>query len=227
MHYLNTDNNDEIVEAINAIDHSIVFSTRRKLLSKMKAISFRETDRQVGDGHTYIIFEGSIDSQLISLFFTTDLNDLNDKAYYLTEKRFYKAARLVHLLHREDDLPAILRYHVGERFLQCKAFSYYVNGHHIRINKRDPIMLNYFNEGVQYFYDVPIEVPSNDIYMESITLKENVIDSGVFQCGDIKISLDQLKIIIPEVESFTLQELIDLNDRLSSEEKSLIQMVNV
>lgn len=227
MHYVNTDNNDEIVEAINAIDHSIVFSTRRKLLAKMKAISFRETDRQVGDGYTYIIFEGAIDSQIISLFFTTDLNDLNDKAYYLTEKRFYKTARLVHLLHRENDLPAILRYHVSERFLQCKSFSYYINGHHIRINKRDPIMLNYFNEGIQYFYDVPIEMKPNDIYMDSITLKENVIDSGIFQCGEVKISLQQLKSILPEVETFTLPEFVELNNRLSSEEKSLIQMVNL
>jgi hypothetical protein len=227
MHYVNTDNNDEIVEAINAIDHSLVFSTRRKLISKMKAISFRETDRQVCDGHTYIIFEGSIDSQIVSLFFTMDLNDLNDKAYYLTEKRFYTPVRLVHLLHRDNDLPAILRYHIGERFIQCKCFSYYINGHHIRINKRDPIMLNYFNEGIQYFYDVPIEMKPNDIYMESITLKDNIIDSGVFQCGDVKFSLEKLKSILPDVEMFTLQEFIDLNERLSSEEKSLIQMVNV
>lgn len=227
MHYLNTDNTDEIFEGINAIEYSLVFSSRRKLISKMKAISFRETDRQVCDGHTYIIFKGSIDSQIISLFFTMDLNDLNDKAYYLTEKKFYKAARLVHLLHRENDLPAILRYHIGERFIQCKCFSYYINGHPIRINKRDPIMLNYFNDGVQYFYDIPTTITHNDIYADSISLKDNIINSGVFQCGDVKFSLEKLKSILPDVETFTLQEFIDLNDRLSSEEKSLIQMVNV
>lgn len=227
MHYVNTDNNHEIIEAINAIDHSIVFSTRRKLLAKMKDLSFHETDRVNSNGFTYITFQGSIDSQIISLFFSTDLNDLRDKSYYLISKRFYKAARLVHLPHRENDLPATMHYQIGERFLQSRCFSYYIDGYPIRINKRDPITVNYFNEGVQYFYDVPIEMQPNDIYVEAITLIDNVIEAGTFQCGDIKISLDQLKIIIPEVESFTLQEFIDLNDRLSSEEKSLIQMVNV
>lgn len=38
MHYVNTDNTDEIFEAINAVEHSLVFTSRRKLISKMKSI---------------------------------------------------------------------------------------------------------------------------------------------------------------------------------------------
>jgi len=224
MHYVNTDNNAEIIEAINAIDHSIVFSTRRKLLAKMKSIDFIEVERE---GNIHITFKGSVNSQTITLFFTIDLNDLNDKAYYLTEKRFYKAARIVHLPHRDHDLPAILRYYVGERFSKCKRFSYYINGHHTRINKRDPITINHLNDSVEYSYYIPIEMMPNDIYMHSIIINENSIISCIFQCADFQISLEKLKSILPEIESFTLQDLIDLNDRLSSEEKSLIQMVNV
>lgn len=227
MHYVNTDNTDEILDGINSINHSLVFSTRKKLLEKMKSISFHETDRQSNHGSTYITFEGSIDSQIIALFFSTDLNNSRDKSYYLISKRFYKAARLVNLPHRDNDLPATIHYHISEDFLKSICCSYYINGYPIRLNKRDPITINYFNEGVQYFYDMPIEMKLNDIYVETITVKENIIDSGTFQCGDIKISLDQLKTIIPEVESFTLQEFTELNERLSSEEKSLIQMVNV
>lgn len=227
MHYLNTDNTDEIFEAINAIDHSLVFSNRKKLLEKMKSISFIETDRQSGHGHTHITFKGYIDSQIISLFFSKDLNNLRDKSYYLISKRFYKDAGLVRLHHRENDLPAAIHYKIGESFLRCVSFSYYINGYPIRINKRDPISIIYFNEGVQYFYDVPIEMHPNNIYMETITLKNNIIDSATFKCHDVRISLEQLKAIIPEVETLTWQDFVHLNDRLNNEEKSLIQMVNV
>jgi hypothetical protein len=223
MHYLNTDEPQKLLDAINATDYSLVFFNEKSLISAMHSISFNEFKR-VGNGIAYscIAFQGLINSQNISLLLMTDINNSNDKSYYLTTKMFYNE---LDLLHRENDLPAILEYNIHERFLQSKCFSYYLDGNKSRINKKDPIRCNFFNEGVQYVYHLPEKIKQHDIFAESLSLTNNKISHGHFHFGSFELCLSKIKDVLPDIDRFTLEEFVNLNNNLTLQEKKLLEMV--
>lgn len=227
MAYLTVDNKEDLIEKILSIDDSLLFQTRRKLIMTMRSIDFIEDERHDKDGFCWIQFKGSIDDQIIVLHFTHNLGDPSDKSFYLSEKKFYKQIGRFPLLHRDNDLPSDLRYGIQTENRNNRYFQYHSYGENKRINLKDPIIVNIHQDGVLNWYYIPQNKLENDVYLYSIKMLDNKITSAIFEAGKIKISLETLQSIFPTIEKFTLQELIDINDHLSDEEKNLIQMVNI
>ena len=229
MAYLTVDNKEDLIETILSIDDSLLFQTRRKLIMSMRSIDFIEKDRHDKHGFCWISFEGVIDDQIIILHFTNNLNDSNDKSLYLSEKKFHKKIGRFSLLHRDNDLPSNLRYGlaIGNEMKNNRCFQYHLNGDPKRTNIKDPIIVNSDDNGVLSFYYIPENKSDNDVYLYSIQMVDDKIEKAIFHAGQFKISLETLHSVVPNSEHFTLQELIEINDHLSDEEKSLIQMVNV
>jgi hypothetical protein len=230
MTYLTIDNKESLIETILSVEHSLSFITRRKLIMKMRSIGFIEDDRYDEFGFCWIRFKGEISEQIITLNFTNNLNDKKDKLFYLTEKSFYKSFGKFTLQHRENDLPSKIIYGTANDIENNKSFCYNLKGEGKRINIKDPITVDRHDrpdKSIQYSYYIPEKIVKNDIYLDSIIIENDKIKSAVFQDGKMKLNLEKLKSIIPSIEQFSLNELIEINDRLSSEEKSLIQMVNV
>lgn len=229
MAYLTVDNKEDLIETILSIDNSLLFQTRRKLIMTMRSIDFIEDERHDKDGFCWIQFKGSIDDQIIVLHFTHNLGDSSDKSFYLSEKKFHKKIGRFSLLHRDNDLPSNLRYglSIENEMKNNRCFQYHLNGDPKRTNIKDPIIVNSDDNGILSFYYIPEDKSENDVYLYSIQMVNDKIETAIFDAGQLKISLETLQSIVPNSEHFTLQELIEINDRLSHEEKKLIQMVNI
>jgi hypothetical protein len=227
MTYLTVDSKEDLIEKILSIDDSLLFQTRRKLIMTMRSIDFIEDERHDKDGFCWIKFKGSIGDQIILLHFSHNLRDSTDKSFYLSYKSFYKKMWGAILPHRDNDLPANLRYGTGDSIKSTRSFQYHYCGELKRTDLKNPIIVNIDENITNQYYYIPESTSNHDVYLYSIQMVDDKIETAIFDAGKIKISLETLQSIFPTIEKFTLQELIDINDHLSVEEKNLIQMVNI
>lgn len=223
MTYLTIGSREGMLETILSIDNSLLFKTRRQLIMKMRSIDFTEYERHDKHDFCWISFHGIIDNQIVNLKFSNNLKTQNDKSYYLIEKNFRKNFGICKLFHRDNDIPAELRYGFDESLY----LAYHVDGEYKRTNPTDPTAINYMKDGVQYFYYKSEELAENEMHMPVVVIENDIIKSAVIHCGELRLSFEELTSIIPEMESYTLTDLVNINERLSIEQKHLIQMAKI
>jgi hypothetical protein len=227
MSYLTVDKKEDLIETILSIENSLSFATRRKLIMKMRSIDFIENQRHDNNGFCWISFQGIVGEQVILLRFSNNAYDNTDKLFYLIEKSFFKKMGQFNLPHRDNDLPSTISYGLAGTIEKNKSFMYHLNGEHKRINIKSPITVKQYHDGIHSFYYIPETITENDIYLYSMVFENDKINSALFKTAQFTIYLHQLKLIIPNIDKFSWEEMIDINSHLTSAEKSLIHMANI
>jgi len=229
MSYLTANNEEELIDIILSVNDSLLFYNIETVNKMMKSISFMKDENYSTEQFTWIKYKGIIDGQIIKLHITHDPANTSDKAFYLTEKIFYKNFGLCSLQHRDNDLPAHIRYNIENVSEIYQQLSYYVCGEESRSNPKDPTMIYKSKNKTQYFYRVPEELTNNDFYVRKLNIidKTNKIKDAIIHYGDFKCSMETLTTTLPETINFTIEDFVNLNERLSIEEKQLIQIANI
>lgn len=217
-------NKKQIIETIFSVDNSLFCLNRRELLSKMRLIEFKETQRYDVSGFCYIEFKGKIENSFIHLFFSHNVQNTNDKSYYLINKTFSKAFAHLHLEHRDNDLPSIIRYDFDLSMVR-KSSKYFIDGDLKRLNKSDPVVVNVSSDASHYSYNVPEEQEKDELYLQSINIIEGIVTSVYFKLNSFIVSLPELTLVFPFINKFEFDDFLHLNETLTHEEKKLIEMI--
>lgn len=228
MRYITVNNETNIIETILSVTDSLRFDDIITLKDKMKSVGFIENDRYLSYGFSWLKYQGVVDDQIVCLHITNNPKDTSDKNFYLTEKVFRKKISLFALQHRDNDLPAQIRYEIGLEHEKNIHLAYYVCGKESRDNPKDPTIIYKNTETSEYFYNVPQELSNNDFYLRRINIvnETNRINEVVIHYGDFHCNLETLVTALPETANFKIEDFLNLNEILSLEEKQLIQMAN-
>lgn len=227
MNYINPKNKKDLIEAILEVDKSLLFHDVKTLNSKMKSISFSQLNTYARKD--LFEFIGTINGQIIELTIAKKSNDASDHNLYLQVKVFYDESGVRQRKHRENDLPAKIFYRFGANGEHLKYMEYYISGKPKRLNIKDPVVISESEEETEFRYGVPNLLTENNFYICNIIIlnKSNSVKSAIIQYGKSKFPLETLIDMVPETVNFKLEDLMNLNERLSLVEKKLIEMATI
>lgn len=221
MAYIHETNIDKIWDVIHSVDNAVILEST-ELENTMNLMGFqRDAVASVTTGDNNIhIYKKHLTNNTLYLRFRDQedgFSKMSYKHYHILHKEFFSG-----LSHRAGDLPASIQYEI-ETGCPC-ALSYFLNGELFRADQK-PFSIVFSEGSVYYEYGLQNQYTYPDFFLHYIIVSDNHVENATFCYRNQKLTLKQITQILPYVAEFSHEQIRTLNNSLSPEERSLIEMV--
>lgn len=229
MFIVNEMNAESIIETIESVENTLLYSTMAAFKDAMVSIGFKVRKLKNYQNFSSYSCKGSLGEYEIHL---DVYQATNDSEVYIEQKRYYDKNTVTvkkRIIHRSNNLPASICY--TENGLLWR-FGYYYNGVEYRENNK-PLYITYeYNDlkeivATYHRYFPAYQYEQVDLSLYHITFSNSEIIDATFCHKSELITFQAIQIICPDVKMKTLNDLLNLKKTLNSKELKLIEMFYV
>lgn len=224
MFFSNERSPKRVVEIIESLHSSLLFSSEEKLAQMMKSINFN-LDKKEG---WIIIYSGNIHNQIVELTFMHIGDSSNVRLIYKFYRILDKSLENV-IFHRENDLPTIIEYFSDSG--EIKTMKYCLHNVEQRFNNKPVFITINENKRNEKFlrYQKLDDYSADNFSIYSVDLINERWNDVTFCYNNKPLLLDELIEIIPSIKELNLIQLKTLNTDpiITSELVSLLDMKRI